>query len=81
MTLSTAFSMDDMCWRIYCESHGRVAIAGPRILRGGPHPDVAWSHETQEQAEADAKKLRAYFEGMPAARKTKVKSKDRSAYD
>jgi hypothetical protein len=64
MTFSVAFSPDDMCFRIYCESHGRTAIAGPRILRGGPWPDVQWAHETQEAAEADAKKLRAYFEGL-----------------
>jgi hypothetical protein len=65
MTLSTAFSEEDLCFRIYCESHGRVAIAGPRILRGGPHPDVSWTHETAESAEADAAKLRTYFAALP----------------
>jgi hypothetical protein len=65
MTLTTAFSEEDLCYRIYCESHGRTAIAGPRILRGGPHPSVSWAHETAESAEADAKKLRAYFAALP----------------
>ena len=65
MTLTTAFSEEDLCYRIYCESHGRVAIAGPRILRGGPWPEVQWTHETAESAEADAAKLRAYFAALP----------------
>jgi hypothetical protein len=60
--LSVAFSPEDLCFRIYC---GRVAIAGPRILRGYPHPDIQWAHETQEAAEKDAEKLRGYFKGLP----------------
>jgi hypothetical protein len=75
MTLTTAFSEEDLCFRIYCESHGRVAIAGPRILRGGPWPEVQWAHETQAEAEKDAEKLRQYFAGLPKAPSKKAARK------
>lgn len=75
MTFSTQQDLATDLWHIYCTSHGRTAIAGPRILRGPPHPVVAFAHETEAGAEADAAKLRAYFEAMPKAKKGKSKAK------
>lgn len=46
-------------------SHSRTATAGPRILRGAPHPDIAYDHGTQQAAESDAVKLRNYFAALP----------------
>lgn len=80
MTFFTQFSFDDDLYHIMCESYSRVAEAGPRVLRGPPHPDVAWTHTTQEAADKDVEKLRAYFAGLPKT-KAKRKSRDRSAYD
>ena len=80
MKITVEFSLDTGLYHLMCESHGRVATAGPRILRGPPHPQIAWKHETEEAAEKDAAKLRAYFDALPVARKTKRKSTDKSAY-
>lgn len=41
---------------------GQLDVAGPRLLRGGPWPEVAWQHATQEAAAADARKLQAYLD-------------------
>lgn len=80
MKITVEFSLDTGLYHLMCESHGRVATAGPRILRGGIHPQIAWSHETEEAAEKDATKLRAYFDAMPAMRKTKKKSTAKGAF-
>jgi len=63
-TITTAFDMDDGCWRIYAESYGRVNPAGPRLFRAAPWPDVRWEHPTEESAQADAQKLRAYLDSL-----------------
>jgi hypothetical protein len=76
VALSVAFSEEDLCYRIYVESHGRTAIAGPRILRAPPHPSVSWAHETQEAAEADAKAHEtAASEARAAARRARTRRK------
>lgn len=81
MKIFTEFHLSTGLYHLMCESHGRAATAGPRILRGGIWPSVRWSHETEEAAEKDAAKLRAYLDALPAMRKTKKKSTDKSAYD
>jgi len=63
-TLSITYDMESAHYVIMAESHGRSAVAGPRILRAPPHPDVQWRHDTQEAAEADVQKLRQYFDGL-----------------
>lgn len=80
MQLSTQFDLDTGLYHIMCESHGRTAVAGPRILRGGPHPEVIWSADTEEELGPSIKALRAYFDALPAPRKGKVKSKATGAF-
>lgn len=46
-------------------SKGMSAMpAGPRILRGPPHPAIKWEHDDPEQAEKDAEVLRKYLAAM-----------------
>ncbi len=65
---------------LMASSHGHTAIAGPRILRAAPHPDIQWSHPDRDSAEKDAVKLSAYLDALPV-KKSKKKSQDKSAYD
>lgn len=67
VTISVAFSSDTEEHVIMATSYGRTSEAGPRILRGGQHPDVKWRHPTEDSAEADAAKLRAYFASLGKA--------------
>jgi len=62
--ISTAFDADTEEFVIMATSYGRSAVAGPRILRAPPHPDIAYRHKTEDGANRDAAKLRAYFEGL-----------------
>jgi hypothetical protein len=79
MTITHAFSPDEMCWRLYATDHGHTAIAGPRLFRAPPHPDIQFAHDSAQDAERDAATLRAYLDALPAQKKRK--SKDKSAYD
>ncbi len=63
-TIHVTYDLDSAAYILMATSHGHTAIAGPRILRAPPHPDVAWSHETKEQAEAAAKLLQQYLDGL-----------------
>jgi hypothetical protein len=62
-TISTALDLDDGLWHIEATSYGRTQPAGPRLFRAQPWPDIQFQHDTQEAAERDAAKLRAYLEG------------------
>jgi hypothetical protein len=46
---------------LMCESHGRVAPAGPRLFRAPPHPRIKFHHETMADAEVDAQQMRTYL--------------------
>jgi len=55
-------------------SYGRTDVAGPRILRAPPHPDIAWRHSDETQAAADANKLQQYLDGVTKApSRTKIR--------
>lgn len=81
MAITVAFDPADLCFRLYASSHGYTAPAGERLFRAPPHPRIAFTHETREEAERDADKLRAYLAALPAARKTKRKSSAVSAFE
>lgn len=70
-TISVLFDADTEQFRIYCTSHGHTAVCGPRIFRAAPFPSILWTHDSQEQAEADAKTLRDYLAGLPQKKMTK----------
>jgi len=62
--ISVVFDFGSEEYVLMATSYGRSSPAGPRILRAAPHPDVQWRHIDEASAEADAKKLRAYFDGL-----------------
>jgi hypothetical protein len=66
LTITTAFDLDTGRFAIFCESsiYPGVSPAGPRILRGQPHPDIQFSHEDEDACNRDAQKLRDYLAGL-----------------
>jgi len=62
--ISVTYDLDSGAFVLMATSHGHTSIAGPRILRAAPHPDVQWSHPTQTAANADALKLQQYLDGL-----------------
>ena len=64
-------------YRLMCDD-GRMSPApcGARLFRARPHPDIQFEHLSMEMAEADAKKLRAYLDGLPARKVAKKKEKE-----
>lgn len=68
-------------YALFATGIGGKAIAGPRIFRAPPHPDIQFSHPDKASAEIDAEKLRKYLAQLPVKNNTKKKSTDRSAYD
>lgn len=69
--ISTSFRGDR--WYIMVTSYGRTEVAGPRILRAPPHPDIEWSHPEQGQAESHAQLLRNYLDQLPTRTVSKKK--------
>jgi hypothetical protein len=65
---------------LYADGLGGKSIAGPRLFRGEPWPEIKWSHETKEGAERDAAVLQKYLDGLPAKKKGKRKSTATGAY-
>jgi hypothetical protein len=56
-------------WSLMVSSRiGPPDIAGPRILRSAPHPDIQWRHATEAGALADAATLQRYLEEVYAKR-------------
>jgi hypothetical protein len=62
----------DDAYRLMVSSHGWTEVAGPRILRAPPHPDIQWSHLTEEAANIDAEKLRTYLNALPTRKPSKA---------
>lgn len=52
---------EDETYRLYATSHSYCEIAGPRLFRAPPHPDIKWRHLDYSEAEQDARKLREYL--------------------
>lgn len=69
--ISVLFDADRELWTLYATSHGHTAVAGPRIFRAPPHPDIQFAHDTQEAATRDAATLRDYLAGLPQKKMTK----------
>lgn len=50
-------------WVLIAHGHGAPAVCGERILRAEPWPEppIRWSTPTEQEAEAEAGRLRAYL--------------------
>lgn len=61
-TISTAQD-DSGDWLLIAHGHGAPAVCGERILRAEPWPSpmIRWRTPTEQEAEAEAGRLRAYL--------------------
>lgn len=76
MTIFPEFNFAQGTFVLMVKSPGMApTVAGPRIFRQPPHPDVEWEHATQEGAEVDCKKVMKYLEELPARKVTKKDSR------
>ncbi len=69
--ISVTFDMD-YGFRLMATSHGRAEIAGERIFRAEPWPDIAWSHAVEADAERDAVTLRLYLTDCASGKRREV---------
>lgn len=67
--ISTAFDPTTEEYVLMVTSYGRVAEAGPRILRAAPHPDIKWRHSDEATASHDAGLLQRYLNERDAGAK------------
>ncbi len=58
--ISVSFDFDTG-WQLMATSHSRTAIAGERIFRAEPWPQIRFCHDNEAGAERDAVTLRAYL--------------------
>ena len=72
-------SFDTGRWHLHATGHGRTAIAGERLFRGYPRPDIQFSHDTEEAALKDAAKLQAYLDNPP--KKSRATNKRVGAFE
>jgi hypothetical protein len=68
--ISVAYDMESDRHVLVATNYGRSAIAGPRIFRAEPWPNVIFYHDSQDAAERDAATLRSYLDDC-ASRKRK----------
>lgn len=67
--MKVTVSQDGPPYRLLVTSHGYTSIAGPRVLRGGIHPVIQWSHVDTNTANLHAQKLQTYFDELDSIRK------------
>ena len=65
-TITVSQDMDSGLFELYATSYGRTVVAGPRLFRAPPHPDIRWQHDTAEEAATAAATLTRYLEGLQA---------------
>jgi hypothetical protein len=80
MTITAEQLSPNQPWTLWVDGLGGKAIAGPRLFRAPPWPDIRWSCGTQAEAEVEADKLRKYLSALPVKKTTKKKSSAMSAY-
>lgn len=49
-------------FRLMATNYGRTSIAGERLFRGQPYPNVSFEHDNQESAKRDAEILQEYLD-------------------
>jgi len=72
--ISIAYDMEEGCWQLFATSHGRTTIAGERIFRAEPWPDVRFRHPSEQEAERDAQTLRDYLDECASGKRKDVES-------
>ena len=70
MKIYPEFDSESAAYVLMCDDgRMRPMPAGPRLFRAAPHPEVAFTHETLEAAQADCAKLRSYFAWLKTRKK------------
>lgn len=70
MKITIQESFDTGEFHLYATSHSRTSIAGERLFRGYPRPDIKFRHATREAAEIDAATLQTYLDNPPKKSRT-----------
>lgn len=70
--ITVAFDLDSGSYDLMATSHRRTAPAGERLFRGYPHPEVRFSHDSEEAALRDAATLRSYLADCVAGKRKDV---------
>ncbi len=72
MKIFVEFDLDDEKFVLMCDD-GRMkpTVAGQRLFRAPPHPEIEFRHATMETAEADARKLRTYLAQLTSKKPSK----------
>jgi len=78
MKITIQLDFDTEEYVLYATNHARTAIAGERLFRGYPRPDVKFRHATREAAEKDAAALQAYLDTPP--KKSRAVAKKQNAF-
>lgn len=55
-------------WLLYAQTRFGLTIAGPRLFRAPPFPEVAWRSATEEEATKQARTLQQYLDSVYAKR-------------
>lgn len=73
MNIFVEFSLDSGRYELLVKGPGQPPIpAGGRLFRGGDWPvGIQFSHETEETAEADARRLRTYLAEVGTKKQSK----------
>lgn len=67
---------DSGLFRLYARTRFGLDVAGPRLFRAPPFPEVAWESDTEDEANAQARTLQLYLNDVYARRgpsKTKLR--------
>lgn len=68
---------DDGIYRLMCDDgRMRPMPAGERLFRAPPYPEMKFSHQTIEQAEEDAQKLRSYLAALAPRKPSKKQQRE-----
>lgn len=72
MKIFVELDLDDEKFALMCDD-GRMkpTVAGQRLFRAPPHPQIEFRHATMEAAETDAGKLRAYLAQLTTKKPSK----------
>jgi hypothetical protein len=72
MKIFVEFDMDDDKFVLMCDDgRMRPTVAGQRLFRGPPHPQIQFRHASAELAEVDAGKLRSYLAQLSSKKPSK----------
>lgn len=81
MTVFVELSLDNGRHEIWVRGPGMQPMpAGARLYRGGDWPEeIQFSHETEEAAEADARRLRTYLADVAGKKTSKRELREHAA--